>query len=176
VNFRPLDIPGAFVLEALPHSDERGTFARAFCADELAAHGLDARVAQASISTNRRRGTLRGMHYTALPSTEAKLVRCVRGSAHDVLLDLRPGSPALRQWVAVPLSRDGGRAVYVPPGVAHGFLTLEDETDILYMMTAPFDPSLARTVRYDDPAFAIRWPFAPVVLSERDHTCPDFLV
>lgn len=143
---------------------------------ELELAGLDARVAQASLSTNTRAGTLRGMHFTASPSQEAKLVRCVRGRVADVLLDLREGLPTFRKWVMLELSRDNGRGAFVPPGVAHGFLTLEDETDVLYQMSAPYDASAARGVRYDDRAFGIAWPSPPRVISDRDRQYQDYVV
>jgi dTDP-4-dehydrorhamnose 3,5-epimerase len=172
--FRPQVIQGAFVIDAEAHEDERGTFARAFCVAEFRAHGLDPRVAQTSMSSNRRRGTRRGMHYAAPPSTESKLVRCVRGRVFDVLVDLRGQDGGSRPWFSLELSRDNARALFVPPGVAHGFLTLEDETDVLYQMTEPYDAQATRGVRYDDPAFGIVWPFAPTTISERDRTYPDF--
>jgi dTDP-4-dehydrorhamnose 3,5-epimerase len=174
VIFRPLAISGAFAIEPEAHADLRGAFTRVFCASEFRAHGLDARVAQTSLSSNRRRGTLRGLHYSAPPSSEAKLVRCVRGSVFDVLLDLRPDAASFRAWVSEELSRDNARAVFIPPGVAHGYLTLEEETDILYQMTEPHDPDTARGVRHDDPAFAVVWPFAPTTISERDRAYPNF--
>jgi dTDP-4-dehydrorhamnose 3,5-epimerase len=173
--FRPLAISGAFVIDITRQIDGRGSFARTFCSAELEAQGLDARVVQTSLSSNTRAGTLRGMHYAARPSREAKLVRCVRGRVVDALLDLRCHMPTFGKWTLEELSRDNGRALFVPPGVAHGFLTLEDDTDLLYQMTEPYDPALARGVRYNDRAFGIVWPERPLVVSERDRGYPDYV-
>ncbi len=159
------ELPGAFVVELEPHADERGFFARQWCAREFAAHGLDARLAQASLSHNNARGTLRGMHYQAAPYREAKLVRCVRGAVHDVIVDLRPGSPSRGRWIGVPLDAERRTALYVPPGFAHGFLTLRDDTEVIYQMGEVYVPAAARGFRWNDPSFAIRWPFDPVVIS-----------
>ncbi|HZM00578.1 MAG TPA: dTDP-4-dehydrorhamnose 3,5-epimerase family protein [Planctomycetota bacterium] len=172
MRFVPLEIPGAFLVKRLPSRDERGSFARSFCAAEFAAHGLDPRVAQCSFSHNPRRGTLRGMHYQEAPHEEAKLVCCLRGGLHDVIVDLRPGSPALRRWVAVPLSADDDRSLYVPPGCAHGFLTLQDDTLVLYQMSTPYVPGVARGVRWDDPALGIDWPARPSLVSKADSAYP----
>ncbi len=161
-------VDGAYLLPPDPIVDERGAFTRAFSARDLEARGLDPRVVQASLSSNTRAGTLRGMHYSAAPSREAKTVRCVRGRVHDVLVDLRPGSRSYCAWVGVELSAANALAVYVPPGVAHGFLTLEDESDLLYLMSEPYDPDAARGVRWDDPTFGIAWPRVPEVMAPRD--------
>jgi dTDP-4-dehydrorhamnose 3,5-epimerase len=174
MKVRPLSIRGAYLLEPEWHRDERGGFTRTFCVSELGAHGIDTRVAQTSLSSSPRAGTLRGMHYAAPTSREAKLVRCVSGGVYDVLLDMRPAEPSFRHWCAEELSRDNARALVIPPGVAHGFLTLDDESDLLYQMSEPYDASAARGVRYDDVAFGIRWPSAPSVISERDRTYPGF--
>jgi len=174
VRFEPLGIEGAFRVESAPVCDERGSFARTFCARELAQRGLDARVYQVSVSVNRVRGTLRGMHYAARRVGEAKLVRCTHGRIYDVILDLRADSATARRWVAEELSRENGRALYIPPGVAHGFLTLDDDAEVLYQMTTPHDPAAARGVRYDDPLFGIRWPACPAVISARDESYADF--
>jgi dTDP-4-dehydrorhamnose 3,5-epimerase len=174
VIFHETAIAGAFVLEPERHVDERGSFARLFCAREFAARGLDARSVQVSISTNVRRGTLRGLHYSVPPHPEAKLVRCVRGAVHDVLVDLRADSPTYLRWFGQVLTAESGTAVFVPERVAHGFLTLEDSSDVLYQMSEFHDPGCARGVRWNDPAFGIEWPDAPSVLSERDRTYPDF--
>jgi dTDP-4-dehydrorhamnose 3,5-epimerase len=173
VKFTPTEIPGAFVVDPEPHADERGFFARQWCARELAAYGLDARLAQASLSFNHRRGTLRGMHYQVAPATEAKLVSCSRGAIYDVLVDLRPG-PSRCRWVGYDLSSENRRMVYVPDGVAHGFLTLEHASEVQYFISEFYAPEAARGVRYDDPAFRIRWPVPPEVISARDASYPDF--
>jgi dTDP-4-dehydrorhamnose 3,5-epimerase len=167
-------LPGAFVIEPERLDDPRGFFARTFCAREFAARGLDPRLAQCSVSFNKRRGTLRGMHYQVPPHAEAKLVRCTAGSIHDVIVDLRPSSPAFRRHASVVLSAENRRALYVPEGVAHGFQTLEDDTEVLYQISEFYAPEAARCVRWNDPAFGIAWPIADPILSERDRTAPDF--
>lgn len=172
--FRPTAIPGVVLVEPERLADERGFFARTFCAREFAAHGLAARLVQCSLSFNPRRGTLRGMHYQEAPHGEAKLVRCTRGRIHDVALDLRRDSPAFKRHVAVELSAENRLALHLPPGVAHGFLTLEDGCEVAYQMSEPFDPAAGRGVRFDDPAFAIAWPAAVAIVSDRDRTYPDF--
>jgi dTDP-4-dehydrorhamnose 3,5-epimerase len=174
VIFRETKIRGAFAIELERHVDERGTFARVWCARELEDHGLRSRLAQCSLSTNVRKGTLRGMHYSVPPHAEAKVVRCVRGAVYDVLLDLRAGSATYLTWIAETLTADNGLALYIPEGIAHGFQTLEDGSDVLYQMSEFYDPACARAVRWDDPAFGIEWPRAERVMSERDRTYPSF--
>jgi dTDP-4-dehydrorhamnose 3,5-epimerase len=174
VILRETPIAGAFVVEPQPHVDERGFFARTWCADEFAAHGLTARLVQASVSYNRRRGTLRGLHYQLAPHAETKLVRCTRGAIWDVIVDLRPDSPTYRGHTAVVLDADNRLALYVPEGCAHGFQTLADDSEVLYQMSASHAPESARGVRWDDPAFAIMWPPADRIISERDRRYPDF--
>jgi dTDP-4-dehydrorhamnose 3,5-epimerase len=174
VIFLRTELPGVHLVDLERREDERGYFARTFCEDEFRAQGLDARVTQTSVSHNRRRGTLRGMHYQAAPHEEAKLVRCTRGAIYDVALDLRDQSPAFRRWIAVELSADNGRALYVPPGVAHGFQALADETDVLYQMSVAYRPESARGVRFDDRAFAIEWPLPDPIVNARDQSYPDF--
>lgn len=174
MRFSPLCLPGAFLIEIEPASDERGFFARAWCEEEIAAHGLDTRIAQCSISYNQRRGTLRGMHYQTAPREEAKVVRCTQGVVYDVLLDLRPDSPTYCKWAAEELSARNRRAVYIPPGVAHGFQTLSDEAELFYQISQPYDGSLARGVRWDDSTFDIAWPEPVSSLSDRDRQYPDY--
>jgi dTDP-4-dehydrorhamnose 3,5-epimerase len=174
VTFEPTAIPGVVVVRPERFADARGHFARTWDGDELAAHGLNPRVVQCSTSFNARAGTLRGMHYQAAPHAEAKLVRCTRGRVFDVALDLRPGSPTFRQWAGAELSAENGAALYVPEGCAHGFLTLEDASEVFYMISAPYAPEAARGARWDDPAFGIRWPAAPRVIHDRDAGYPDF--
>ena len=161
------------LVEVEAASDDRGAFARTFCADTFAAHGLADRFPQTSASWTRRAGTLRGLHYQADPKPEAKLVRATRGRAFDVAVDLRPDSITYRAWTAVELDAGRRNAVYIPPGCAHGFLTLADDCELLYMMSEPYAPDLARTARWDDPAFAIAWPFAPSLMAPRDAQAPD---
>lgn len=172
--FRELDLPGAFLLEPERLEDERGFFARIFCRRELEAHGLNPGVAQCSLSFNRRRGTVRGMHWQAPPAEEAKLVRCVRGAVHDVIVDLRPDSPTFERHAAVELDAENRLALYVPPGCAHGFQTLEDSTELLYQMSEFYAPESARGFRFDDPEVGVRWPLPVSVISERDRSLPRF--
>jgi len=169
MRFVELPIPGAFVIEPEPVDDERGFFARLFDAAEFARRGLAASFPQWSISYNARRGTLRGMHYQAAPHEEAKIVRCTRGAAHDVIVSLHDG-----RWTAVELSEENRRALYIPAGVAHGFQTLADATEMCYFISAEYAPASARGLRWNDPALAIDWPVADPILSERDRTFPDF--
>jgi dTDP-4-dehydrorhamnose 3,5-epimerase len=172
--FRRLAVPDARVIELEPHRDERGFFARTWCRREFREEGLETTVAQCSLSYNRRRGTLRGMHFQAPPHGEVKIVRCVRGAIHDVIIDLRPGSPTFTRHVAVELTADNRHALYVPKGFAHGFQTLEDDTEVLYRMSEFYAPDHARGVRFDDPAFAIEWPVSAPIVKERDRSWPDF--
>jgi dTDP-4-dehydrorhamnose 3,5-epimerase len=165
-------LPGVTLLDPDPVSDERGLFARTWDPAEAAEHGIDPTVAQCSTSYNRHRGTLRGMHYQAAPYAEAKLVRCTAGAIFDVALDLRPGSPTFRRWHGVELSSANRRGYYLPEGIAHGFVSLTDDAEVYYQISAPFHAESARGVRWDDPAFGIEWPIEPVVVSERDQQCP----
>lgn len=167
------DIPGCVVVRPERIEDERGHFARTWDRGTFARLGLNPDVAQCSLSYNRLAGTLRGMHYQASPHEEAKLVRCTRGSIWDVCLDLRPASPTYRRWHGETLSAENGVALYVPEGCAHGFLTLEDASEVFYTITAPYVPEAGRGVRYDDPAFGIDWPGEVHVINERDASYPD---
>ena len=174
---RPTPIAGAFVAEVEPLRDERGLFARTFDRELFAEHGLAPDVVQASVSYNARAGTLRGMHYQAQPHGEEKLVRCTRGALYDVALDLRADSPTYLRWFGLSLSAESGAALFIPEGCAHGFQTLEDSTEILYQISSPYVADAARGVRWDDPAFGIDWPAAPVAgrtMSLRDAGYPDF--
>jgi dTDP-4-dehydrorhamnose 3,5-epimerase len=155
------------------HPDERGFFARTFCANEFASRGLNPKLVQCSISFNARKGTLRGLHYQVAPHGEAKLVRCTRGAIYDVIVDLRANSPTLRLWIGVELTDQKRNMVYIPEGCAHGFLTLADESEVFYQMSEFYAPESARGVRWDDPAFRIDWPGKVEVISERDRTYPD---
>ena len=171
--FTELSLPGTFLIELEPHTDERGFFARTFAVADFERLALDVAIAECSISFNARRGTLRGMHYQAHPFGESKLVRCTRGSIYDVAVDLRPDSGAYCHWYGVELSADNCRMLYVPDGVAHGFQTLEDASEVFYQISKPYVPQAARGVRWDDPAIGIRWPEAPQVISERDRNYPN---
>jgi dTDP-4-dehydrorhamnose 3,5-epimerase len=170
--FEPAGLAGAWTLAVERHHDERGYFARLWCAEELAAHGMTTVLAQASLSYNRLAHTIRGLHYQAAPKEEAKIVRCLRGAIYDVLLDVRRESPTFGQWVARELTADNGLALYVPEGVAHGFQTLADDSEVLYMISEFHDPDCARGIRWDDPAFAVAWPHPPSVISGRDRMYP----
>ena len=172
--FNESELRGAYVIELEPHLDERGFFARTFCEHEFAARGLPVRFPQCNLSRNTKRGTLRGMHYEAPPSSESKLVRCVAGAIQDVIIDLRPNSATLLNWLSVQLSAHNGRALFVPGGFAHGFITLSNDTDVLYHMGDFFQPGGARGLRWNDPRFGITWPLEPSVISERDANYPDF--
>ena len=166
--FHPTSIPDMYRIELEPLVDERGYFARTWCRQEFLQRGLRTRCVQSNVSFNARRGTLRGMHYQVAPYEEAKLIRVLRGAIHDVVLDMRPGSPARGTWHATELSADSCCMLYVPEGCAHGFLTLTDATEIHYQMSEYYHPASARGVRWDDPLLREAWPFAPLVLSERD--------
>ena len=165
---------GAFIVSPERHCDARGWFARTFCHDEFAAHGLIGDFVQCSASFNARRGTLRGLHFQHAPHAETKLVRCIRGAVFDVLLDLRPHSATFGDWHAVELSDANGVAVYVPAGVAHGFQSLTDASEVLYQIAKRYAPEASDGVRWDDPAFGIDWPIRPPILSERDAGFGDF--
>lgn len=173
MNFLATGIAGAWVIEPERLEDERGFFARTWDADEFAERGLNSRLSQCSISYNRVRGTLRGLHYQAAPYEEAKLVRCTSGALFDVALDLRPGSSTYGDWFGVELSAENRKALYVPEGCAHGFMTLEDGCEVHYQISEAYVPAAARGVRWNDPAFAIEWPGEVVVINERDGSYPD---
>jgi dTDP-4-dehydrorhamnose 3,5-epimerase len=170
VRFAAARLPGAWVIELERNDDQRGHFARIYCEREFASHGLPDRFVQSSLSFNRQRGTVRGLHFQWPPSSEGKVVRCVRGAAHDVMIDLRPASRAFLESLAVTLSASTGNGVYIPPGFAHGFQTLEDDTEVLYQMSDFHAPELAGGYPFDDPAFAVAWPLPVSAISDRDRT------
>ncbi len=172
--FTELQLPGAFLIEPTPLVDERGFFARTWCEQEFAAHGIHQQWVQCNISVNLRKGTLRGMHYQVAPHAEAKLIRCTSGALYDVLLDVRRDSPTHSQWVAVELSAANYRMLYIPAGIAHGFQTLADHTEVFYQMSAFYQADAARAVRWNDPAFAIHWPADTRTISLRDQQHPDY--
>jgi dTDP-4-dehydrorhamnose 3,5-epimerase len=172
VIFTPTPLGGAFVIEPEPAADARGLFARTWCERELAAHGLETRIAQCSTSYNKLKGTLRGMHYQVAPFAETKIVRCTRGSIHDVIIDLRPESATRLCHFAVVLSADNRKAMYVPAGFAHGFQTLEDDTEVLYQISEFYSPEHSRGVRWDDPTIGIAWPLEAGMMSARDRAYP----
>jgi len=173
--FTETKLAGAFVIELERHTDERGFFARTFCQQEFEAHGLKAEVAQCNVSFNKRKGTLRGMHYQAAPFAEAKLVRCTAGSIYDVIIDLRPASATFKRHFAVELSAENHRMLYIPEDFAHGFQTLEDNAEVFYQMAQRYSAEHARGVRWNDPAFGIEWPKSERIIIERDRNYPDFV-
>ena len=170
--FTETRLKGAYIIEPERQEDERGFFARTFCRKEFEAQGLNPRVVQCSVSFNEKRGTLRGIHYQALPHAEAKSVRCVRGAIYDVIVDLRRESPTFKQWTAVELSAGNGKMLYVPEGVGHGFQTLVDSSEVFYQMSEFYHPECARGLRWDDPVIGVEWPLVPSVMSQRDLTFP----
>jgi dTDP-4-dehydrorhamnose 3,5-epimerase len=172
---RETGIEGAFVAAPERFDDERGFFARAWSEREFAERGVAAHFIEGNVSHNVRRGTLRGMHYQAAPHGQAKLVRCTRGRIYDVGVDLRPDSPTFRRWVGAELSAENRLMLYLPAEFAHGYLTLEDDTEVYYLVDNVFAPDSARGARWDDPAFRIEWPDAgSLIINERDRTYPDF--
>ena len=174
MDFHQTKLPGVFEIHLNPHQDSRGFFARAWCANEFAANGLNPLLVQCNISFNARKGTLRGMHFQAAPHAEDKFVRCTRGAICDVVLDLRPESTTYKSWIAVTLTSEDRNMIYVPKGCAHGFLTLEDETEVFYQMSEIYVAEAARGFRWNDPSFQIQWPGNVEVISERDQNYPDY--
>ena len=175
MTFEELKIPGTWLVEADVFPDDRGAFARAWMPDEFRARGLDTNIAQCSLTSNHRQGTLRGLHYQSAPFDEVKLIRAVHGAIFDVGVDLRPDSPTYCQWIGVELSAENRRSLYLPRGVAHGYQTLVDGTDILYFVSTPYAPAHQCGVRWDDPAFGIVWPLGPpAVIHPRDAGYADF--
>lgn len=167
---------GAFIIELEKLEDERGFFARTWCQKEFEEHGLNPRMVQCDISFNKYRGTLRGMHYQAPPHEEAKLVRCTKGAICDVIIDLRPGSSTLKQWFAVTLTEENHKMLYIPEGFAHGFQTLEEDTEVFYQMSEFYVSECAKGVRWNDPAFGIEWPTVSArIISAKDRQYPDFV-
>ncbi|AEG93582.1 dTDP-4-dehydrorhamnose 3,5-epimerase [Ramlibacter tataouinensis] len=175
MKFTPTELAGAFIVDLERRQDERGWFARTYCANEFQAHGLPTHMVQTNMSLTRRAGTLRGMHYQLAPHAEDKLVRCVRGAIWDAIVDIRPQSPTYCQWIGVELSEENGRALLVPQGFAHGFVTLTDDAAVTYQVSAFYTPGAERGARHDDPAFGIRWPVAVQDLSDKDAAWPDFV-
>jgi dTDP-4-dehydrorhamnose 3,5-epimerase len=172
--FTETKLAGSFLIDLDRKEDVRGYFARVFCIEEFRTKGLNPQVAQCSISFNRRKGTLRGMHWQAAPKAEAKLIRCSRGAIFDVIVDLRPKSPTRLQHITAELSEENGRMLYIPEGLAHGFQTLANDTEVFYQMTEFFAPGCGRGARWNDPAFEIAWPLPDPIMNERDRSWPDF--
>jgi dTDP-4-dehydrorhamnose 3,5-epimerase len=174
MRFTPTSLAGLVVVDSTPIADDRGHFARSFCADAFAAAGLPSTFPQCNFSFNQRCGTLRGLHWQAEPHPEGKLVRCTQGAVFDVAVDIRPASATFRQWFGLELSAGNGRALYIPPGFAHGFQALRDGSEVFYMMTESYHPALARGAAWDDPGFGIAWPLAAPIMSDRDRALPRF--
>jgi dTDP-4-dehydrorhamnose 3,5-epimerase len=172
--FTPTKLTGACIVEPESIEDERGFFARAFCRKEFAEHGLQTELVQCNISFNKKKGTLRGMHYQAAPYQEAKLVRCTAGAVYDVIIDLRTDSATYTQWIAVELNAENRKMIYIPEDFAHGFLTLAENTEIFYQMAQFYAPESARGLRWNDPAFDIYWPENVTTISPKDQEYPDF--
>lgn len=166
--FTETKLKGAYILDIEPLEDERGFFARSWSEDEFYKHGLNPRLVQCNISFNKKRGTLRGMHYQVAPFAEAKLVRCTMGAIYDVIIDLRSDSPTFKQWFSVELSAENRRALHIPEEFAHGFQTLMDNVEVFYQMSEFHHPEYARGVRWNDPAFNIQWPLEERILSQKD--------
>jgi dTDP-4-dehydrorhamnose 3,5-epimerase len=174
MRFQPTALEGVRLVELEPAHDARGFFARTFCTDEFAAAGLETRFVQHSVSFTRRKGSLRGMHYQRPPHEEVKLLRCISGAIHDVLIDVRPDSPTFMRWEAYELTAENRRQLYVPAGVAHGFQTLAPDTEVAYLISAFYAPAAATGIRHDDPAFAIAWPLPVADISAKDRGWPDW--
>ena len=174
MRFSETRLPGVYAIYLEPRSDERGFFARSWCRREFEEQGLNPNLMQCNVSFNTRRGTLRGMHFQAEPHAEAKLIRCTKGAIYDVAVDLRPSSPTYKQWTALTLTAKDREMLYVSEGCGHGFLTLEDESEVFYQMSEYYAPEAARGFRWDDPTFGIQWPEGVEVISPRDASYPDF--
>jgi dTDP-4-dehydrorhamnose 3,5-epimerase len=172
--FSETKLKGAYTLELKKIEDERGFFARSWCQKEMEEHGLTAQVVQTNVSFNPEKGTLRGMHYQVAPYEESKLVRCTRGAIFDVIIDLRPDSPTYKQWYGAELTADNYKMMFVPEGFAHGYLTLEDNSEVTYQVSQFYAPGAEQGIRWDDPAFSIEWPITPQLISEKDKAHPDF--
>jgi dTDP-4-dehydrorhamnose 3,5-epimerase len=172
MKFTPAKIPGVWIVEQERFTDERGYFARTWCAEEFSAHGLNSALVQCSTSFNLKRGTLRGLHYQAAPYAEDKLVRCTRGGIFDVAVDLRPESETYKQWVGIELTAENGLALYIPKGFGHGFQTLADESEVFYQMAQPYQPGSGRIVLWKDESLKIAWPHQNPIMSERDQNAP----
>lgn len=169
-----MNLKGAYIIEIERIEDERGFFGRSFCANEFKKYGLNPNIAQCNISYNKKKGTLRGMHYQAAPHAEAKLVRCTAGAIYDVIIDLRQESPTFKQWIAMEVTKENRRMLYVPEGFAHGFQTLEDHTEVFYMISEFHHPECVQGIRWNDPTFGIKWPMLPTLIVNKDRTYLDF--
>ncbi len=172
IEFSESSLPGAYLVDLVPSRDSRGFFARSYSPDEFAAHGLGPELRECSVSYNARKATLRGMHFQAAPHEEHKLVRCTAGAIFDVIVDLRPASSHFRRWFGIELNAENRRGLFVPPGFAHGFVTLMDQSEVFYMISVSHSAAHARGVRWNDPAFGIEWPLQPQVIAPRDAQYP----
>lgn len=172
--FSETQLKGAYIIEIEKLEDNRGFFARSWCQKEFEAHGLNPRIVQANVSYNKRKGTLRGMHYQKTPYEETKLVRCTKGAIYDVIIDLRPTSTTYGQWIGVELTKDNYKMLYVPENFAHGFQTLEDDSEAIYQVSQFYTPGAESGIRWDDPAFNIDWPIGVQVISDKDKSWPDY--
>lgn len=170
LKFKPTTLSGVYIIEPELIEDKRGFFARTFCRKEFEVHGLNPKLVQCNISFNKEKGTLRGMHYQAKPYEEVKLVRCTKGAIYDVIIDLSPKSPTFKKWVVAELNEENRFMIYIPEGLAHGFQTLQDNTEVFYQMSEFYHSECARGVRWDDPAFGIEWPISDIIISERDRS------
>lgn len=175
MKFTETKLKGAFIVEIEKLTDDRGFFARAWCRKEFEAHGLTSAVVQANVSFNRKRGTLRGMHYQIAPFQESKLIRCTRGAIYDVIIDLRPESPTYKEWIGVELTADNYTLFFVPEDFSHGFITLMDDTEITYQVSQFYTPGSEKGIRFNDPTFNIQWPLEVSVISDKDSNWPDFV-
>ncbi|MBU3170207.1 dTDP-4-dehydrorhamnose 3,5-epimerase [Clostridium estertheticum] len=174
--FRETKLKGAYIIEMEPIEDERGFFARAWCKGEFETQGLNPDLVQCNISFNKKRGTLRGMHYQCAPYEEVKVVRCIRGGIYDVIIDLRADSKTYKEWIGVELTAEDRRMIYIPVGFAHGFQTLDDNTEVIYQMSEFYHGECARGVRWDDKSFRIAWPIEKIIMSDKDIKHGDFEV
>lgn len=175
MKFTETELKGSFILEVNKLEDERGFFGRTFCRREFEQHGINPMVVQANVSFNKTKGILRGMHYQAHPYEETKLVRCVRGAIYDVIIDLRKNSPTYKKWFGIELKEASYKMLFVPEGFAHGFITLQDNTEVIYMVSQFYTPGSERGIRWDDPAFDIKWPIEPIMISEKDRSIEDYI-
>ncbi len=174
MKFKAIDIDGVYLIEGDRHKDDRGFFGRSWCTREFEEHGLDNRIAQVNVGFSPQAGTLRGMHFQRSPHAEAKVVRCTMGAVYDVVVDLREGSPTLRKWYGVELNAENRCSLYIPEGCAHGYQTMVDDSEIYYFTSRPYAPDHATGVRFDDPAFGIKWPLPVGAISDADRSWPDF--
>ncbi|MCX6006126.1 MAG: dTDP-4-dehydrorhamnose 3,5-epimerase [Chloroflexi bacterium] len=173
--FKEIELKGAYIIELEPLKDERGYFARTYCQNEFRQNGLELTIMQCDVSYNRKKGTLRGLHYQSAPHEEVKLVSCTRGSMYDVIVDIREQSPTYCRWLAVELTEQNRKMLYIPKGFAHGFQTLADDTAVYYQMSEYYHPGLARGIRWNDSALGINWPVKISIMAAKDRQFPDFI-